>query len=192
MMSAGELKKGSAIELEGQLYRILDFSHIKMGRGSAQIRLKLRDIRAGHTIERTFQSSEKFIRARLEHHKVQYLYHDGELYYFMDNETFEQTPLDAGLLGDAIKYLREGMSLEILTYKDEPVGVELGAAVELEVVETGSAFKGDTATPGTKPATLETGLVVQVPMFISKGDAVKIDTRTGEYVGKGGMTVAKG
>jgi elongation factor P len=192
MMSAGELKKGSAIELEGQLYRILDFSHIKMGRGSAQIRLKLRDIRAGHTIERTFQSSEKFIRARLEHHKVQYLYHDGELYYFMDNETFEQTPLSAGLLGDAIKYLRDGMGLEILTYQDEPVGVELGAAVELEVVETGSAFKGDTATSGTKPATLDTGLVVQVPMFISKGDAVKIDTRTGEYIGKGGVSFAKG
>ncbi|MBM4462642.1 MAG: elongation factor P [Chloroflexi bacterium] len=182
MMSAGDLKKGSTIELEGQLYRIVDFSHIKMGRGSAQIRLKLRDIRAGYTIERTFQSSEKFLRARLEHHKVQYLYHDGELYYFMDNETFEQTSLDAGLLGDATKYLREGMNLDMLTYRDEPVGVELGAAVELKVVETGSGFKGNTATPGTKPATLETGLKVQVPMFISKGDVVKVDTRSGEYL----------
>ena len=182
MMSAGELKKGSTIELDGQLYRILDFSHIKMGRGSAQIRLKLRDVRAGHTIERTFQASEKFTRARLEHRNVQFLYHDGDLYYFMDNETFDQTPLSADLLGDALNYLKEGLKLEMLTYRGEPVGVELPVAVELQVTDTGPGFKGDTAASGTKPATLETGLVVQVPFFINNGDVVKVDTRSGEYL----------
>jgi len=182
MLSAGELRKGSSIELDGQLYRILDYSHIKIARGSAQVRLKLRHIRAGHTIERTFQASEKFTRARLEHHKVQYLYRDGDLYYFMDNESFEQTPLNADLLGDALNYLKEGMNLEMLTYKDEPVGVEVPIAVELEVVETGPGFKGDTATAGSKPATLETGLVIQVPFFINNGDILKVDTRTGEYL----------
>ncbi|RLC93864.1 MAG: elongation factor P [Chloroflexi bacterium] len=182
MMSAGELKKGSTIELDGQLYRILDFSHIKMGRGSAQIRLKLRDVRAGHTIERTFQASEKFTRARLEHRNVQFLYHDGDLYYFMDNETFDQTPLSADLLGDALNYLKEGLNLEMLTYRGEPVGVELPVAVELQVTDTGPGFKGDTAASGTKPATLETGLVVQVPFFINNGDVVKVDTRSGEYL----------
>lgn len=186
MFGAGEIRKGSTIELEGQLYRIIDFSHIKMGRGSAQIRLKLRNVRAGHTIERTFQASEKFTRARLEHHNVQYLYSEGGLYYFMDNETFEQTPLNADLLGDTLSYLKEGMSLEMLTYKDEPVGVELALAVELEVVETGPSFKGDTATAGTKPATLETGLVVQVPMFINQGDILKVDTRSGTYLERAG------
>ncbi len=186
MLSAGELRKGSTIDLDGQLYRILDFSHIKMGRGSAQVRLKLRDVRAGHTIERTFQASEKFTRAYLEHRSVQYLYSDGDMYHFMDNESFEQTPLTADLLGDAVKYLKEGMNLEMLRYKDEPVGVELSVAVELEVVETGPGFKGDTATAGTKPATLETGLVIQVPLFINNGDIVKVDTRSGEYLERAG------
>ncbi|MFC2000370.1 elongation factor P [Chloroflexota bacterium] len=186
MYSAGELRKGSTIELDGQLYRILDYSHIKIARGSAQVRLKLRDIRAGHTFERTFQASEKFKRAYLEHRKVQYLYNDAELYYFMDNESFEQTPLDTELLGDALNFLKEGMNLEVLTYKDQPVGVELPIAVELVVAETGPGFKGDTATAGTKPATLETGLVIQVPMFINTGDVLKVDTRTGDYLERAG------
>jgi elongation factor P len=182
MFDAGELRKGLTIEMDGGLYRILDYQHLKLGRGSAQIRLKLRDIRAGHTIERTFQASEKFIRARLERHSVQYLYHEGGLYYFMDNESFEQTPLNADLLSDALNYLKEGMSLEMLSYKDDPVGVELPVAVSLKVAETGPGFKGDTATPGNKPATLETGIVIHVPMFINNGDTVKVDTRTGEYL----------
>ena len=186
MFSAGEIKKGATIELDGQIYRILDFSHIKMGRGSAQLRLKLRDVRAGHTIERSFQATEKFIRADLERRIVQYLYNDGELYYFMDNQTFEQIPLSAELLGDALNYIKEGMNLEMLSYKDEPVGVELSAAVELKVAETGPGFKGDTAAPGTKPATMETGLVVQVPLFVNTGDMIKVNTRTGEYLGRSG------
>ncbi len=182
MLYASELRKGITVELDGQLYRVLDYHHLKLGRGSAQVRLKLRDIRAGHTIERTFQSSERFPRARLEHRSVQYLYQEGGLYYFMDTESFEQTPFNADLLGDALNYLKEGMTLEMLSYKNEPVGVELPVAVELKVAETGPGFKGDTATAGSKPATLETGLVIQVPLFISGGDTVKVDTRTGEYL----------
>ena len=182
MLSAGELRKGMTIELEGQPYRILDYHHLKLGRGSAQVRLKLRDLRAGHRVERTFQASEKFTPARLERRSAQYLYYEGELYYFMDNESFEQTPLTADLLGDSLHYLKEGMTLEMLSYKGESVGVELPIAVELQVAETGPGFKGDTATPGSKPATLETGMVIQVPLFINSGDIVKVDTRSGEYL----------
>src|SRR4030042_1796856 len=155
MFDAGELRKGATIEMDGGLYRILDYQHIKMGRGSAQVRLKLRDIRAGHTIERTFQASERFNRAHLERRHIQYLYHEGELYYFMDNESFEQTPINADLLGDALNYLKEDMSLDMLSYKDEPVGVELPVTVGLKVIETGPGFKGDTATAANKPADLQ-------------------------------------
>ena len=182
MIDAGELRKGITIELEGHPFRVLDYHHIKLGRGSAQIRLKLRDLRAGHTIERAFQASEKFTLARLERRSMQYLYQDGALYYFMDTENFEQIPVDADRLGDALKYLKEGLTLEIMAYKGEPVGAELPPAVELKVVETGSGFKGDTASPGTKPATLETGTVIQVPFFIRTGDIIKVDTRSGEYL----------
>ena len=181
MIGAGELRKGITIELDGQLYHIVDYHHIKMGRGSAQIRLKLRDIRAGHTTERTFQAGEKFTQARLDRRSVQYLYRD-ELYYFMDTENFEQIPLDAAQVGDAANYLTEGMTLVISSYKGEPIGVELPASVELKVTQTGPSFKGDTATAGNKPATLETGLVIQVPMFINTDDTVKVDTRSGEYL----------
>ena len=182
MISTSELKKGITIELDGELYSIVDWQHIKMGRGSAQVRLKLRDIRAGHTIERTFQAGEKFSRARLDRRAVQFLYADGDLYYFMDSESFEQTPLNPEQLGDALDYLKEGMSLEILTYKDEPISVELPNSVELEVVETGPAYKGDTATAGNKPAKLETGITIQVPLFVNNGDIVRVDTRTGAYL----------
>jgi len=182
MFDAGELRKGITIEMDGGLYRIVDYQHIKIGRGSAQVRLKLKDLRAGHTIERTFQASERFNRARLERRNVQYLYNESGLYYFMDNESFEQTPISADLLGDALNYLKEDMSIDMLTYQDEPVGVEMPVAVGLKVVETGPGFKGDTATAGNKPATLETGIVIQVPMFINNDDIVKVDTRTGEYL----------
>jgi len=182
MISTGELRKGITIELEGVLYQIIDWQHIKMGRGSAQVRLKLRDIRGGHTIERTFQAGEKFTRARLDRHAVQFLYNDGDLYHFMDSESFEQTMLSHEQLGDIINYLKEGMSLDILTYKDEPISVELPNSVELEVVETGPGFKGDTATAGNKPAKLETGITIQVPIFVNNGDIIRVDTRTGEYL----------
>jgi elongation factor P len=182
MISGSELRKGITIELDGELYQVLDYQHIKMGRGSAQVRLRLRDIRAGHTIEQTFQSSEKFIRARLDYRRMQYLYNDGDLYYFMDEENYEQTPLSITQLGDAVNYLKEGMSLEVSSYKDELVGVELPITVELQVIDTGPGFKGDTATAGNKPATLETGITIQVPLFINTGDIIKIDTRTGSYL----------
>ena len=182
MIDSGELKKGITIELEEKLYQVLDYQHIKVGRGSAMVRLKLRDIRGGHTIERSFQASEKFTRARLDSRPMQYLYNEGDLYYFMDEETFEQTPITTAQLGNILDYLKEGMSLEVSSYKGKLVGVELPIAVELEVVETGPGFKGDTATAGNKPAKLETGITIQVPLFINNGDVIKVDTRTGEYL----------
>ncbi len=182
MITSGELRKGITIELEGKLYQVLDYQHIKVGRGSAQVRLRLRDIRGGHTIERTFQSTEKFTRARLDYRSMQYLYNDGDLYYFMDEENFEQVSLDSNQLGDAINYLKEGMSLQISSYKDKLVGVELPTAVELKVIDTGPGFKGDTAAAGSKPAKLETGITIHVPLFINKGDIIKVDTRDGSYL----------
>lgn len=181
MITSGELRKGLTIELEGKLYQVVDYQHIKMKR-TALIRLKLYDIRAGHTIERTFQSSEKFTRARLDYRSMQYLYNDGNLYYFMDEENFEQVSLDSNQLGNATNYLKEGMSLQISSYQGELVGVELPTAVELQVTDTGPGFKGDTATAGNKPATLETGITIQVPLFINQGDIIKVDTRDGSYL----------
>ena len=186
MISGSELRKGITIELEGEPYQVLDYQHIKMGRGSAQVRLRLRDIRGGHITERTFQSSEKFIRARLDFRSMQYLYNDGDLYYLMDEENFEQFPLSSAQLGDTINYLKEGMSLQVSSYKDKLVGVELPVAVELEVVDTEPGFKGNTATAGNKPAKLETGITIQVPLFIDKGDIIKVDTRNGSYLERAG------
>ena len=182
MISTGELRKGVTIELDGKLYTIIDYEHIKMGRGSAQVRMKLKDVRAGHTIEKTFQAGERFPRARLEHATVQFLYSDGDLYYFMDQENYEQTGLTRELLGDALNYLKEEMTVDLLTYDNDPIGVEIPLSVELTIAETGPSFKGDTAAGGTKPATMETGLVVQVPLFLNTGDKIKVDTRTGAYL----------
>lgn len=182
MIDAGELKRGITIELDGQLYQVLDYQHIKIGRGSAQVRLKLRDLRAGHTTERSFQASETFTRAFLERRPAQYLYHDGGLYYFMDTKTFEQIPLDKSMLGDALNYLKDESNLEILTHKGKSVGIQLPVSVELKVTETGPGFKGDTASAGTKPAMMETGITIKVPFFINTGDKIKVDTRTGEYL----------
>jgi elongation factor P len=149
---------------------------------TALARVKLRDIRAGHTIEQTFPSDEKLVRARLDFRGMQYLYNDGDLYYFMDEESFEQMPLTADQLGDDVGYLKEGMSVQVSSYKGELVGVELPITVELQVVETGPGFKGDTATAGTKPAKLETGITIQVPLFLNEGDVIKVDTRSGIYL----------
>ena len=185
MISGSELRKGIIIELEGKLYQVVDHQHIKMKR-TALARLKLRDMRDGHTIEQTFQSNEKFSRARLDFRSMQYLYNDGDLYYFMDEESFEQMPLSASQLGDALNYLKEGMSLQVSSYKGELVGVELPITVELEVTDTDPGFKGDTATAGNKPAKLETGITIQVPLFINKGDIIKVDTRNGSYLERAG------
>jgi elongation factor P len=181
MLGSTELRKGTVIELNGKLYQVVDYKHIKMKR-TAIVRLKLRDIVGGHTIEQTFQSDEKFTRARLDYRTMQYLYNDGDLYYFMDEENFEQIPLNGSQLGDAINYIKEGMSLELSSYKDEVIGIELPITVELKITDTEPGFKGDTATTGTKPAKLETGINIQVPLFINKGDIIKVDTRTGIYL----------
>jgi len=182
MIDGGELKKGITIMLEGQLYQVLDYQHIKMGRGSAQIRIKLRDVRAGHIIEKSFQASEKFTKAFLERRPVQFHYNDGNLYHFMDTENYEQFAVDKLLLGDTLKYLKENMNLELMTHKGTAIGVELPVSVELQVAETGPGFKGNTASAGSKPARLETGITIQVPFFINTGDKIKVDTRTGQYL----------
>ena len=181
MINGSELRRGVIIELEGKLYQVIEYQHVKMKR-TALARVKLRDMQAGHTIERTFQSDDKFTQARLDYRNSQYLYHDGNLYYFMDEENYEQTALSAEQLGDAVNYLKEGMSLGISSYKGELVGVELPITVELKVIDTGPGFKGDTATAGNKPAKLETGITIQVPLFINNEDVIKVDTRTGSYL----------
>ena len=181
MINATELRKGVTIELEGKLYQVVDYRHIKQKR-TALARVKLRDIQGGHTIDRTFQSDEKFVRARLEYHSMQYLYNDGDLYCFMDEESFKLMSISASQLGDAINYLKEGMSLQVGSYKDELVGVELPITVELQVTHAEPGVKGDTATAATKPATLETGITVQVPLFVNEGDIIKVDTRSGTYL----------
>lgn len=181
MIDTGGLRKGLTIELDGQLHKIIDYKHIKIARGSAQVRLKLKNIQDGHTTEKTFQAGSRFAVARIERRSAQYLYRDDNLYYFMDSETFDQTPLGAELLGDATNYLVEGMTVDIIAHGDEPIDVELPTSVELSITDTDPGFKGDTAQGGTKPATLETGLTVQVPLFVTPGDKVKVDTRTGQY-----------
>ena len=181
MISGSELRKGVIIELEDKLYQVIDYQHIKMKR-TALARVKLRDISAGHTVERTFQSGEKLVRARLDSRPMQYLYNDGELYYFMDEESYEQIAITSEQLGNGLDYLKEGTSVEVSSYKGEVLGIELPITVELEVTETEPGFKGDTATGGNKPAKLETGLTIQVPLFINEGDIIKVDTRTGAYL----------
>ena len=181
MISGGDLRKGIIIELDGKLYQVIDYQHVKMKR-TALAKVKLRDISAGHTMERSFQSGEKLVRARLESRSMQYLYSDGDLYYFMDEENYEQISLDASHLEGALNYLKEGMSVEISSYKGEVLGVELPITMNLRVTSTDPGFKGDTATGGSKPATLETGLIIQVPLFINEGDVIKVDTRTATYL----------
>ncbi len=182
MISTGDLKRGFVIELDGNEYQIVDWDHIKVGRGSAQARLKLRDIRGGHTIERTFQAGTKFRRIRTEHRTMQYLYREDDLLYFMNTETFDQEPLSLDVVGDAVDYLAENAEVEVLIVGDNPVAVELPAAVPLVVAESDPGVKGDTATGATKPARLETGLTVNVPLFVGPGDTIKVDTRSGQYL----------
>ena len=181
MINATELRKGVLIEFEGKLYQVVDYQHVKMKR-TALAKVKLRDINAGHTIERSFQSGDRLIRARLDTRQMQYLYNDGGLYYFMDQETYEQMPLDREQLGDGLNYLKEGNTVELSSYNDKVIGVTIPITVDLQVTETDPGFKGDTASAGTKPAKLETGLTIQVPLFINEGDIIKVDTRTGTYL----------
>jgi elongation factor P len=181
MIDAGELRKGAAIELNGGTYVVLEYQHVKMQQRQPVVKLKLRDVRSGNVVERNFQSGDKVEPVFLEHRPVQYLYSDGDLYYFMDNETYEQIVLTSAQIGEGTSYLKEGTTLEIMTSKGETVSVELPNSVELQVAETEPGFKGDRATAGTKVARLETGANVQVPLFISPGDVIRVNTRTGEY-----------
>jgi elongation factor P len=181
MISTGDLRKGVVIELDGELWQVLDYHHIKMGRGSAQVRMKVRNIKRGQTVERTFQAGEKWPRAFLDKRQVQFLYSDGTDYHFMDSESYEQFLMTADQLGDMTQYLKDGMSLERTTYEGETIGVELPITVDLVVAETEPGFAGDTQSGARKPATTDTGLVVQVPLFVTEGDTIRVDTRTGEY-----------
>ncbi|MGQ9628133.1 MAG: elongation factor P [Anaerolineae bacterium] len=182
MIDVNDLRKGVTFTIDGELYRVLDYQHHKPGRGNAVIRTTVRNLRTGTIIEKKFISGDRVQDVRLDHHTVQYLYNDGDLYYFMDTETYEQPALPAEVLGDAVNYLTDGLTLELSTYEGEPIEIELPTAVELRVVKTEPGFKGDTASSATKPAKLETGLVIQVPLFIEEGEVVRVDTRTGEYV----------
>ena len=184
MIDVGQVRKGIAIELDGKIYQVVEYNHIKIGRGSAQVKLRLRDIKGGGVIERAFQATEKFNPAFVEKRPFQFLYSDGETYHFMDNESYEQLELTADDIGDGVKFLKDGQELEMLMHNGNLVTVELPIAVQLEVVQTEPGFKGNTATGGTKPATMETGVVVQVPLFISAGEILKIDTRDGSYIEK--------
>jgi elongation factor P len=181
MISTGDLKKGIAIELDGELWQILDYQHIKMGRGSAQVKIKLRNIRRGQTVERSFQAGDKWPRAILEKRPVQFLYQDGDDYHFMELENYEQFSLTRAQLDDVADYLVDGMQLDRTSWENETIGIELPISVDLKVAETEPGFAGDTATGARKLATMETGLVVQVPLFVAEGDTIRIDTRTGEY-----------
>ena len=181
MISTGELRKGVAIELDGDLWQILDYHHIKMGRGSAQVRITLRNVKRGQTIERSFQAGTKWPRAQLDRRPVQFLYRDGNDFHFMDNDTYDQFHLTAEQLGETAPYLMDGMTLDRTSYQGETIGVELPVTVDMKVAETEPGFAGDTQTGARKPATTETGLVVQVPIFVETGDTIRVDTRTGEY-----------
>jgi elongation factor P len=181
MISTGEIRKGIVIELDGQPVRVLEWSHIKMARGSAQVRLKIQNVRTGAITERTFQAGTRWPRGRVDQRKVQYLYTDGEAFHFMDSETYDQFAISAGQLGEDARYLKENTEVFVSSYEGEVLGVDLPVTVDLRVASTEPGFAGDTATGARKAATLETGLVVQVPLFVNEGDLLRIDTRTGEY-----------
>ena len=182
MIETGELKRGSTIEIDGTLYSVIEVDHIKMGRGSAQVRMKLRDVRAGHIIDKSVQAGTRFTKARVERQTSQYLYAEGELFYFMNTETYDQFPVAKDRLGDAMDYLTENGEANLLMYGDEAIGIELSSSVELKVTDTDPGHKGDTAQGGTKLAKLETGISVNVPLFINTGDVLRVDTRTGAYL----------
>ncbi len=180
--SAGDFRNGTTFEMEGNVYRIVEFQHVKPGKGSAFVRTKLKNVITGATLEKTFNPSDKFPAAEIEKKVMQYLYNDGGLYYFMDNETYDQIPLNEDQLGDCLKYLKENMEVTILSFKGNTFAVEPPTFVELEVTYTEPGFSGNTTTTSGKPAKLETGLEIQVPLFVNIGDVLKIDTRTCEYM----------
>ncbi len=181
MINAGELRSGTTVERNGQLFEVLSFEHIKLGRGTAVVRTRLRNLNTGAVTEETFRPEERFPRARIEKVEVQYLYRDADQHVVMDTTTFDQVSLSEAQFAEASKWIRESDNLSLLRYEDQVLGVEVPISVALEVVQTDPGFKGDTATGTFKPATLETGVVVDVPLFVSVGDRIKVDTRTGKY-----------
>ena len=182
MISAGDFKNGLTVEVEGSVYQVVEFQHVKPGKGAAFVRTKLKNIMNGGFVEKTFRPTEKFQRAHIEKKDMQYLYDDGSLYNFMNVETFDQIAVDRDTVGDALKLVKENEMVKVLSYQGSVFAVEPPLFVELEVTETEPGFKGDTATGGTKPAVVETGASINVPLFINQGDVISIDTRTGEYM----------
>jgi elongation factor P len=182
MIGVQDLRKGTTFIEDNDLWRVLEYSHIKTGRGNATIRVKVRNLRSGGTMEKTYPSGSRVQDVRLDHAVVQYLYHDGNLYFFMNTETYEQPAISADTLGDTVNYLTDGMSLELESYEGEPINIELPTTVDLEVIQTDPGYAGDTATNASKPARVSTGLLVQVPLFVNEGDVIRVDTRTGQYL----------
>ncbi|MEI3416229.1 MAG: elongation factor P [Christensenellaceae bacterium] len=182
MVTAGDFRKGMTVEIDGQVWMVVDFLHVKPGKGAAFVRTKLKNVMTGSVLERTFNPSDKFPRAMIERKTMEYLYSDGGLYYFMDLETYEQLPLNEALVADALPFIKENMQVTIQFYNGAAFSVEAPNFVELEVTETDPNFKGDTATGGNKPAILETGARIMVPMFVNVGDRIRVDTRTQEYM----------
>ena len=184
MISAGDFRNGITIELEGNVYQIIEFQHVKPGKGAAFVRTKLKNIKSGGVVEKTFRPTEKCPQARIDRKEMQYLYDDGDLYNFMDTESFEQIALNRDAVGDAMKFVKENEMVKMLSHNGNIFAVEPPLFVELEVTETEPGVKGDTATGATKPSTVETGATVYVPLFVNQGDVIKIDTRTGEYLSR--------
>ncbi len=184
MISAGDFRNGITLEIDGNVYQILEFQHVKPGKGAAFVRTKLKNIINGGVVEKTFRPTEKFPAARIDRVDMQYLYSDGDLFHFMNTETFDQIALNADDIGDALKFVKENEMVKICSYNGNVFAVEPPLFVELEITDTEPGFKGDTATGATKPATVETGATVNVPLFVEQGDKIKIDTRTGEYLSR--------
>ena len=179
---AGDIRKGVTFEYKSGVYTVTDFQHVKPGKGAAFVRTKLKNVITGGVVEKTFRPTEKMPKAHIERKDYEYLYSDGDLYYFMDQESYEQMPLNGDQLGDSLKFVKENMVVKVLSYKGSVFGVEPPTFVELEVTETEPGFKGDTSTGATKPATLETGATIMVPLFVNQNDFIRVDTRTGEYM----------
>ncbi|MEE1126446.1 MAG: elongation factor P [Acutalibacteraceae bacterium] len=184
MITAGDFRNGVTFEMDGQVVSIIEFQHVKPGKGAAFVRTKIRNVITGAVVEKTFNPTEKFPTAFIERKDMEYLYDDDGLYYFMDNETYEQIPIGKDVLGDNFKFVKENMTCKVLSYKGNVFGVEPPTFVTLQVTQTEPGVKGDTATNVTKPATLETGAEIKVPIFINEGDTIQIDTRTGEYMSR--------
>ena len=184
MISAGDFRNGVTIELEGNIFQIIEFQHVKPGKGAAFVRTKLKNIKSGGVVEKTFRPTEKCPTARIDRKDMQYLNNDGDLFYFMDNESYEQIAIAKDAIGDALKFVKENEMCKVCSHNGNVFAVEAPLFVELMITETEPGFKGDTATGATKPATVETGATVQVPLFVDQGETIKIDTRTGEYLSR--------